>query len=164
MHGWHLCETRGRRSLVSSQEAIAPASIRPAHKAHSSTAKALRAASCAMREAGIDDGDILLVDRAITPAHGRIAIAVVASGGRPFCAFRHAGPSLTTPPLAISLHAARQVLCRSGPFYYSTIASTNSRASARRMGYLGLLHDGCSPGNSLANASARILVTTSTWH
>jgi len=37
----------------------------------------MRAAGCAMREAGIDDGDILLVDRAITPAHGHIVIAVV---------------------------------------------------------------------------------------
>ena len=37
----------------------------------------MRAAGGAMREAGIDDGDLLLVDRAITPAHGHIVIAVV---------------------------------------------------------------------------------------
>jgi len=37
----------------------------------------MRAAGSAMREAGIDDGDLLLVDRAITPAHGHIVIAVV---------------------------------------------------------------------------------------
>ena len=37
----------------------------------------MRAAGAAMREAGIDDGDILLIDRAITPAHGHIVIAVV---------------------------------------------------------------------------------------
>jgi DNA polymerase V len=37
----------------------------------------MRAAGSAMREAGIDDGDILLVDRAITAAHGHIVIAVV---------------------------------------------------------------------------------------
>ena len=37
----------------------------------------LRAAGDAMRDAGIDDGDLLLVDRAVTPAHGHIVIAVV---------------------------------------------------------------------------------------
>ena len=37
----------------------------------------MRAAGSAMREAGIDDGDLLLIDRAITPAHGHIVIAVV---------------------------------------------------------------------------------------
>jgi len=37
----------------------------------------MRAAGCAMREAGIDDGDLLLVDRAIAPVHGHIVIAVV---------------------------------------------------------------------------------------
>ena len=31
----------------------------------------------AMREAGIDSGDLVLVDRAITPAHGHVVIAVV---------------------------------------------------------------------------------------
>jgi DNA polymerase V len=30
-----------------------------------------------MREAGIDDGDVVLVDRAIKPAHGHIVVAVV---------------------------------------------------------------------------------------
>ena len=37
----------------------------------------LRVAGHAMREAGIDDGDIVLVDRAITPAHGHVVIAAV---------------------------------------------------------------------------------------
>jgi DNA polymerase V len=37
----------------------------------------MRAAGSAMREAGIDDGDLLLIDRAVTPAHGHIVIAVV---------------------------------------------------------------------------------------
>jgi DNA polymerase V len=31
----------------------------------------------AMRQAGIDDGDIVLVDRAVAPAHGHVVIAVV---------------------------------------------------------------------------------------
>ena len=31
----------------------------------------------AMREAGIDTGDLVIVDRAITPAHGHVVIAVV---------------------------------------------------------------------------------------
>lgn len=37
----------------------------------------MRVAGEAMREAGIDSGDIVLVDRAIAPAHGHIVIAVI---------------------------------------------------------------------------------------
>ena len=37
----------------------------------------MRVAGDAMREAGIDSGDVVLVDRAITPAHGHVVIAVV---------------------------------------------------------------------------------------
>ncbi|KQW01401.1 hypothetical protein ASC87_15430 [Rhizobacter sp. Root1221] len=37
----------------------------------------MRVAGTAMRDAGLDDGDIVLVDRAITPAHGHVVIAVV---------------------------------------------------------------------------------------
>lgn len=37
----------------------------------------MRVAGTAMRDGGIDDGDIVLVDRAITPAHGHVVIAVV---------------------------------------------------------------------------------------
>jgi len=37
----------------------------------------MRAAGWAMREAGIDDGDVLLVDRALTPAHGNVVVALV---------------------------------------------------------------------------------------
>jgi len=37
----------------------------------------MRVAGAAMRDAGIDDGDLVLVDRAITPAHGHVVIAVV---------------------------------------------------------------------------------------
>ena len=37
----------------------------------------MRVTGDAMREAGIDDGDIVLIDRAITPAHGHVVIAVV---------------------------------------------------------------------------------------
>lgn len=36
----------------------------------------MRIAGNAMREAGIDDGDLALVDRAIDPAHGHLVIAV----------------------------------------------------------------------------------------
>lgn len=38
----------------------------------------MRAAGDDMREAGIDDGDVLLVDRALKAQHGSVAIAVVA--------------------------------------------------------------------------------------
>ncbi|MCW5662817.1 MAG: translesion error-prone DNA polymerase V autoproteolytic subunit [Piscinibacter sp.] len=37
----------------------------------------MRAAGSAMREAGIDGGDLLLIDRAVAPAHGHVVIAVV---------------------------------------------------------------------------------------
>jgi len=37
----------------------------------------MRGVGAAMREAGIDSGDVVLVDRAITPAHGHVVIAVV---------------------------------------------------------------------------------------
>jgi len=37
----------------------------------------MHVAGDAMREAGIDSGDVVLVDRAITPAHGHVVIAVV---------------------------------------------------------------------------------------
>jgi len=37
----------------------------------------LRVAGHSMREAGIDDGDTLVVDRAVKPQHGHIVVAVV---------------------------------------------------------------------------------------
>jgi len=37
----------------------------------------MRIAGQAMREVGIDSGDLVLIDRAITPAHGHVVIAVV---------------------------------------------------------------------------------------
>jgi DNA polymerase V len=37
----------------------------------------MRITGHAMREAGIDEGDIVLVDRAVTPASGHVVIAVV---------------------------------------------------------------------------------------
>jgi len=37
----------------------------------------MRVSGSAMREAGIDSGDIVVVDRAITPAHGHVVIAIV---------------------------------------------------------------------------------------
>ena len=40
----------------------------------------MRVAGDAMREIGIDSGDLVLVDRAITPAHGHVVIAVVDDG------------------------------------------------------------------------------------
>jgi len=43
----------------------------------------MRAAGSSMDAAGIADGDVLLVDRALTPVHGSIVIAVV--GGELVC-------------------------------------------------------------------------------
>ena len=37
----------------------------------------MRIAGDAMREAGIDSGDLVLIDRAIPPAHGHVVMAVV---------------------------------------------------------------------------------------
>jgi len=37
----------------------------------------MRAAGDAMREAGIDNGDLLLIDRAVAPTHGHVVIASV---------------------------------------------------------------------------------------
>lgn len=37
----------------------------------------LRVAGASMREVGIDDGDILMVDKAIKPEHGHVVVAVV---------------------------------------------------------------------------------------
>jgi DNA polymerase V len=37
----------------------------------------MRTAGGAMRNAGIDDGDVLIVDRALAPHHGNVIVAVV---------------------------------------------------------------------------------------
>lgn len=37
----------------------------------------MRVRGASMREAGIDDGDTLIVDRALKPTHGRVVVAVV---------------------------------------------------------------------------------------
>jgi DNA polymerase V len=44
---------------------------------HPQAAFLLRIAGASMREAGIEDGDLALVDRAIDATHGRVVIAVV---------------------------------------------------------------------------------------
>lgn len=37
----------------------------------------MRVAGDSMRNAGIDDGDLVLIDRAVAPSHGHVVIAVV---------------------------------------------------------------------------------------
>lgn len=37
----------------------------------------MRVAGGSMRDAGIDDGDLVLIDRAVAPSHGHVVIAVV---------------------------------------------------------------------------------------
>ncbi len=37
----------------------------------------MRVAGSSMRDAGVDDGDVVLVDRALRPIHGSVIIAVV---------------------------------------------------------------------------------------
>ena len=44
---------------------------------HPQATFAMRASGSAMHEAGIDDSDVLLVDRALQPSHGQVVIAVV---------------------------------------------------------------------------------------
>jgi DNA polymerase V len=46
---------------------------------HPQSTFAMRAAGTHMRDAGIDDGDVLLVDRAMTPLHGHVVVAVLDS-------------------------------------------------------------------------------------
>ena len=47
---------------------------------HAQATFLLRVSGSAMREAGIDDGDLVLVDRAITALHDHVVIAVVDDG------------------------------------------------------------------------------------
>lgn len=44
---------------------------------HPQAAFLMRIAGDSMREAGVDDGDLALVDRALTAAHGQVVIAIV---------------------------------------------------------------------------------------
>jgi DNA polymerase V len=44
---------------------------------HPQASYLMRIAGSAMSEVGIDDGDLVLIDRAIPPAHGHVVIAVV---------------------------------------------------------------------------------------
>ena len=44
---------------------------------HPQAAFLMRVAGSAMRQAGIDDGDLALIDRALDAAHGQVVIAVV---------------------------------------------------------------------------------------
>ena len=44
---------------------------------HPQASYLMRIAGSAMAEVGIDDGDLVLIDRAIPPAHGHVVIAVV---------------------------------------------------------------------------------------
>ena len=37
----------------------------------------MRVSGASMREAGIDDGDVVLVDKVIKPAHGQVVVAIV---------------------------------------------------------------------------------------
>jgi DNA polymerase V len=47
---------------------------------HAQATFLMRVAGASMREAGIDDGDLVLVDRAIPPAHDHVVIAIVDDG------------------------------------------------------------------------------------
>jgi DNA polymerase V len=44
---------------------------------HPQASFVLRVRGSSMRDAGIDDGDVVLVDKAIKPAHGQVVVAVV---------------------------------------------------------------------------------------
>jgi DNA polymerase V len=47
---------------------------------HAQATFLMRVAGASMRDAGIDDGDLVLVDRAIHPAHDHVVIAIVDDG------------------------------------------------------------------------------------
>jgi DNA polymerase V len=88
---------------------------------HADATFVMRAAGDAMHGAGISDGDVLLVDRAITAAHGAVVIAVV--DGELVCrrldlqapvrAGRHAASLVAadavTPPMAITAETPLEV-------------------------------------------------------
>lgn len=44
---------------------------------HPQAAFLMRIAGDSMRDAGVDDGDLALVDRALTAAHGQVVVAIV---------------------------------------------------------------------------------------
>src|SRR5262245_5047373 len=47
---------------------------------HAQATFVMRVSGSAMREAGIDEGDLVLVDRAIDPTHDHVVIAIVDDG------------------------------------------------------------------------------------
>ena len=47
---------------------------------HAQATFLMRVAGTSMREAGVDDGDLVLVDRAIHPSHNHVVIAIVDDG------------------------------------------------------------------------------------
>lgn len=47
---------------------------------HAQATFVMRVAGSSMRDAGIDDGDLVLVDRAIQPVHDHVVIAIVGEG------------------------------------------------------------------------------------
>ena len=65
---------------------------------HAQATFLMRVAGSSMREAGIDDGDLVLVDRAITPLHDHVVIAIVDDG--------FVCRSLVTQPHDVRLRAA----------------------------------------------------------
>ena len=67
----------------------------------------MRAAGAAMHGAGIADGDVLLVDRAITAAHGAVVIAVVE--GELLCRRLERAPGRLSANAAMRLVAADDV-------------------------------------------------------
>jgi len=80
----------------------------------------MRAAGGAMRDAGIADGDVLLVDRAVAAAHGAVVIAVVegellcrrlerAPGRRANTAMRLVAADGVTAPIAPSAETPLEV-------------------------------------------------------
>lgn len=77
-------ETQARRNPVSAgfgspgaDATVKRVNLNDALITHPQATFLMRAAGSAMDAAGIKDGDVLLVDRALTPVHGCIVIAVV---------------------------------------------------------------------------------------
>jgi DNA polymerase V len=76
-------ETTGKRPVSAgfgspgSDATVKRINLNDALITHPQATYVMRAAGSAMQAAGIADGDVLLVDRALRPSHGSIVIAVV---------------------------------------------------------------------------------------
>jgi len=83
---------------------------------HAQATFLMRVAGASMRGAGIDDGDLVLVDRAIHPVHDHVVIAIVDDGFvcrrlvvQPPQAVRLCAADVSVPDIVVAADAGLQV-------------------------------------------------------